>query len=745
MIKRFIFIVATLLCSLPTMAQPGVKADSLDTERRSQQNVLLNASADSQPRVISLGIPQWGQAIMEDGLPTAMFTDFFPGFWSWRSGLGTESLALTRLDESALQLGNTGFYPMSTSKMEVSTLEGAVELSMSHFGRLQADVNLATPLGNGWSLDLNVFQDLNRGPNHLDLAYLQEHIQYYKAGISKRLAGDRGRFFATYLYTKKFSVSDPYGPFIFVGDGSVKPYGDFVLGRDQYLPSTATFDYVDVVSGEKKTRRFVEDGGIPTHVLTSGLFYRMESGTELALTSRLRLSRCDLTEAMLGGIEDAGGHYTLPDGSPFLGAVQTRYMLYHQDICNEWFTTAELKGHGSKFRWSLGANAWFNWTDDHIATTNFAYEAVKDPCHLRYDGSLYYVPNTGAQYVEGSQSKLAVYEQGQWTVTPRFTLRTGLRLEYSGIRGEGAHNLDGAVNNTRSEGWNLTVPGVSRTPVRVDNLNGAATLVALYRLNDRWGLEMHAIATQQHAELWQYGEADLPTDKPKRNYLVRGGVNYKNAWLDFQSLLMFYQQDNNYYTALWTHELTKAAGGYPAGYNESLYIGSLYSMRVLAWTTDAILTPFKGFSFHGLLTLRSPKYIDYTFRPTFSDGVSEEYDFSGKNITGSPAVELELEPSYEAGRWRFWASARFYGRQYVNLTNSLYFNSHWETFAGIDFSLSEKIRLSANVVNFLNQTGASAGIQAASLATDPAPFKNYLTAGTYLRPFTLEFAIRLTI
>jgi hypothetical protein len=125
--------------------------------------------------------------------------------------------------------------------------------------------------------------------------------------------------------------------------------------------------------------------------------------------------------------------------------------------------------------------------------------------------------------------------------------------------------------------------------------------------------------------------------------------------------------------------------------------------------------------------------------------VSEECDFSGKSITGSPAVELELEPSYEAGRWRFWASARFYGRQYVNLTNSLYFNSHWETFAGIDFSLSEKVRLSANVVNFLNQTGASAGIQAASLATDPAPFKNYLTAGTYLRPFTLEFAIRISI
>ena len=47
------------------------------------------------------------------------------------------------------------------------------------------------------------------------------------------------------------------------------------------------------------------------------------------------------------------------------------------------------------------------------------------------------------------------------------------------------------------------------------------------------------------------------------------------------------------------------------------------------------------------------------------------------------------------------------------------------------------------MVNFLNQTGASAGIQAASLAVDPARFKDYLTSGTYIRPFTLEFSTSL--
>lgn len=737
------FVFAAMFCiSLSAKAQ---QADTLSTgERRNSQNVLLNASAESQPRIISLGIPQWGGAILEDGLPTSMFNDFFPGFWSWRSGLGTETLELTRLDESALQLGQTGFYPMSVSRVGSGRPEGAVTYTVNHYGRHQIDLNYATPLGRGWGLDLNVYQDLNRGSNHLDLTYLQEHIQYYKAGLSKQFSDGSGRFFSTYVYTKKLNLSDPYGPFVFVGDGSVRPYGDFVLGHDQYLPATAVFDYVDIADGQLKSRRFVEDGGIPIHILTAGLERNFSSGITFTLNSRLRLSHCDLTEAMLGSIENAAlqSGYTYADGTPYDGKVQTRYMFYHQDDCDEWFTTATLKGRKGNFEWLSGANVWFNRSVVHMMTTNFAYEAQKNPAALYYGGNLFYVPNTGAQFLEGGQGRYALFGQGQWTPVPHLSVRAGLRLEYSRIHGEGAYNLDGKENNTRMEGWSLMAPGVTRTPFSQNDFNGAATLVALYRFNPSWGLELDAIATRQHAELWQYGEASLPSDLPKDNFLVRGGFSFKNGWLDLQSMLSYYRQNNNYYSDLWTHELTEPGGGYPAGYNESIYVGSLYSMVVLGWTTDALISE-GDFQFHGLLTLRSPRYSDYRFQPRFSDGYSESFDFSGKYITGSPAVEMELEPSYSPGKWRFWATARYYSRQYVNITNSLYFKARWETFAGIDLALNDKVRFGVNVVNFLNQTGASAGIQAASLAVAPTPFKDYLTSGTYIRPFTLEFSTSL--
>ena len=126
--------------------------DTLKTgsERRSNQNVMLNASYASIPRTISLGIPEWGTYIMDDGLPASMFSNLFPGYLSWRSGLSTESMQLTRLDESAIQLGTTGFFPMSVSKTGADKTEGAAKYTANQYGRHEIELHTASPLGNGW-------------------------------------------------------------------------------------------------------------------------------------------------------------------------------------------------------------------------------------------------------------------------------------------------------------------------------------------------------------------------------------------------------------------------------------------------------------------------------------------------------------------------------------------------------------------------------------------------------------------
>ena len=236
-VKRILVLLAMLMGGSMAIAQD---ADTLKSgsERRSNQNVMLNASYASIPRTISLGIPEWGTYIMDDGLPASMFKDYFPGYLSWRSGLSTESMQLTRLDESAIQLGTTGFFPMSVSKAGADKAEGAAKYTANQYGRHEIELHTASPLGNGWGIDLNVYQSFDRGSNHLDFTTYQERIRFYKAGVSKKMADGRGLLKATYLFMNYLDLTDQYGPFIFVGDGSVKPYGNFRLGRDQYIPGT---------------------------------------------------------------------------------------------------------------------------------------------------------------------------------------------------------------------------------------------------------------------------------------------------------------------------------------------------------------------------------------------------------------------------------------------------------------------------------------------------------------------------
>ena len=108
-------------------------------------------------------------------------------------------------------------------------------------------------------------------------------------------------------------------------------------------------------------------------------------------------------------------------------------------------------------------------------------------------------------------------------------------------------------------------------------------------------------------------------------------------------------------------------------------------------------------------------------------------------------VLIELDPSYSIDKWRFWLSFRYFGKQYINLTNTLFYDGHWETFGGVDYKLNRHVNLSLNVVNFLNQLGASGAIGAAALAdaTEAQNYKNYIMAGSYIRPFELSLGCNI--
>ena len=62
---------------------------------------------------------------------------------------------------------------------------------------------------------------------------------------------------------------------------------------------------------------------------------------------------------------------------------------------------------------------------------------------------------------------------------------------------------------------------------------------------------------------------------------------------------------------------------------------------------------------------------------------------------------------------------------------------------GMDYKLNKNCKFTVNVINLLNQKGASGLISAADLVEDASAYKNYLMSGTFIRPFTIEFGVKL--
>lgn len=217
-------------------------------------------------------------------------------------------------------------------------------------------------------------------------------------------------------------------------------------------------------------------------------------------------------------------------------------------------------------------------------------------------------------------------------------------------------------------------------------------------------------------------------------HLGRAGIFWNTPWMKLVSQVSLIQQSNYKSRTQFTN---------PNNSSDVVTIPITNDVQTMGWTTDVVLTPFKGFTFHGLLTLQSPKYKNFDVTANFSDGTSKSYNFNDKITTGVSKTIIELDPSYQFDKFRVWASFRYQSKQYINKTNSLYFNGRWETFGGVDYNMNKHVGFSVNVVNILNQKGCSGSIGSADLVEDVSAYKNYLMAGSYIRPFTVEFAAHI--
>ncbi len=745
-------VLATTLLSITAfmgaMAQDALTDSTKNTSGDSNRNVLMNASSATQPRQISLGLPISGYAyIFEDGLPVSYYNYQVYPYKSWHNGVSHESVRTMGPQDMVLKYGVITYSVDSWSKLAGDQLEGKLNYSVNHHGRHTIDANISTPLGKGWGISVGTYHNFDPGSNHLDMTKLQESAHFYKAALSKSWNEGRGKAGLIYQYSQFREVNENYGPFIFVGDGSVKEYDGFRLGIDQYRPANRTIKYLDVETGKMVEQDINDANTSKIHHVNFVMDYLWDNDLKLSIHSKFKHGQSLRSSTTLMGVSDAvsGSGYTYEDGNNYLGKVQTRRMLHFDGLEHSWMTNAALTGKSKDQRhnWRAEVDYWLNHGGVSTSMYLFAHEAKKDPKLLLLNGNEGFSYNSYAEYYDGHEHKIFGLVSDEWNVNRRLWLYGGVRLEYLNVRGLAANDMN--TGNARHIGFSLADGGVVKNHFSDNHFNYAFIGSVRYAMLRGFGLQAEYSSAVTHSQLFHYGTYHYPTQKGMTTNYFRGGIFWKNQWIDLTSQITHISMSNSQERPNLSHVLTKDVGDLKAGMSESFTQNYFYDIATLGWLTDAVITPVKGLSVHLMFTIRDPRYKNYKITPTFSDGVTETYDFTDKTITALSKTELEIEPSYRFSKWRVWLSARYFSKQYINKTNSLYFNGRWETFGGVDFQLNKHINFAASIVNILNQKGASGTIPAADLITDPSLYKNYVMAGTFIRPFTFEFTTKLTL
>jgi beta-glucosidase len=696
----------------------GAKAASVQEGGGGDRNVMLNAaSANAGPRNVNIGLPAsvGGTTVLENGLPVVYF--FWPEmpFKSWRSDAMTNGVKLLDLGATAIQVGDVGFSVGTYNNLGTEDFQGSISLNTNHFGLQNYSTNVSGPLGKGFKYSVGAFGNYDPGTYKVDKnqidRYPNDRTQLYKVSLTKDYSSDgqTGTFSLFYKYADSRSMTmQQYAPYVYHLDGSVSELPGFKIGNDNYVASQK-FRVRDAATNEIVERDALNDYSSESHTLDVIGKNRFEGGVEFDYIVRVHSAETGLYLPIMAGIQ--GG-----DGKPL--EQQVMALASRRTPIASLTSLFEVGKQTGGHEWKVGLNQW-RYDIDKFVTEGVIYKQTVEANPKRIEGSEQYGI---AEYHNGTENKTAVVLTDKWEVSKVVSLKAGARIEYQSLRGDYINNKD----------RDLSIPYLEnkKTAIKKDWLNKSLMVSGVYKLTGRFGLLGDASYNEQAGHLENYSAGNEPNLKKSMIPSAGLGVFYNHGLVSLVSKATYIQRDEYRSTVNFTSRLGKV---------ERATVS--YDIATVGWTTDVVATPSEKFNVHVLLTVQSPKYKNYRGVVKFTgSGEEEPYDFDGKTVTGVSKVLVEIDPSYRWDKVRLWASARYFSREYANLTNSLYFKGRWETFAGANVTLNKHTEFSASVVNLLGQRGAQGTISGADLLTtaDAQKMEGEVLSGTYIRPLTVE-------
>ncbi len=747
------FLLLSCCVVIPSICSAQEKPDTTVVEKKAERNVMLNASDANAPRYIQIGLPSEDVNVYENGLPAVYSSYIHPLSAHWRSDGSLSEVGLMNPQESAIATGNIAYSVNSFSDLGGDKFKGIMNYKGNHFGMHQFDFNISGPLGKGWTYALNMYQNFDPGTFDLKFTNYNDRTQIYKGALSKRWA-NKGQLSFLYKYSnsQRMGSITQFAPFIYHTNGDVTELDGFSLGTSSYVPIDQTFMYRDIKTGEVKTTTINDWNKSKAHEVA--VLFKWNLGRAWNLDAKAKYTWADANYADFGGssimnvkdgkVEGNTNTYYDKNGNLYTGQMEGRRIWFHGAKAKSFLMTSELLKNFGLHNLKIGINEW-NFDINYCSSSTqwdatiqeypefLSHSTVADPtARLTYYG----FNEISTDYAIGNENKLAAYFTDEWRPIKSLRFFYGARMEWCRMAVDQlpyARFTDMSVGATNADGVTITPQH------RVKNkLNYAFTVQATWAFYKGMGLTADFTQMERSPRLTDYANMG-PQDLRLRIPLLRGGIYYRNNWIDVTSMVTWIQKTNN----TDQQDITKP------GTSISKTTSLNYSIQTVGWTTNVELDPFKGFHFHALFTYQKPTYKDYAVTVRFDDGETAELNATGNIVKEIPQILIELDPSYTfyQDKITVWGSFRYFGKTYANLSNALWFNGHWETFAGVKWNATSKLSFNLGVVNFLNQKGASGTISGSELiGTEEAQkFNGYVMSGRYLRPFTVEFGASIKL
>lgn len=738
------------MCAVPMNAQKKkakvAEKNSIATASvgRDADNMMLNASDESSPRFINVGLPEatGGTVVTENGMPVTYDTNALTTNKAWRQDGSFTKGASRNLAETAIKLGEVGVSMSTISKQGGKKFAGAVNFKTNSFGLLNGNISLSGPIKNEWGYAVNAFVNLDPGTTNVNFARFLDKTQIYKGVLTKRY--DKGVFNVQYKYANSQMINTKMSPYIYRNGEQVTALDGFDISHGNYLGNSSIWHFREPMTGEYKDIDLLGDTGSRTHMFDVWGNHKFDNGMNLDYNFRYQHSKAGSNSFAYSAITDATN---LPDNQRYIYAGKTTTQVYSGLVQNGTvqYTSGvpintvmgrlELSKKHDKIQWLVGLNSSYYKVDDYTSgIVTFLQEVAENPQRVLLQKNVDGVwknaqadeygqwnYNKSMFFYDGSEFKNAAYATANWKICSNLALDLGARFEW--------HHIDGwwAPNEVRNTWNDKTYISGDPKAIQKDNFNKSFTATVTWNILKNFGLIGDAYYIEVTDGLSAYKTANDPLAKTNVVPYFAGGIFYNSKWISIISRVSRISRSN-----------LVASGGFnnSAGENEKLSFN--YGIETLGWTTDANITPFKGFNLHLMLTLQNPVMKDFEF-----DVFGEHYNYSGLPARITSKTLIEIDPSYSWNKFRVWASARYFSKQSCSYPATLYFPSRWETFAGFDYKYNKHINFSVNVVNLLNQTGAQGRISGTNTAIDPTPYYNTPVAGTYIRPFTVEFKTQI--